>query len=772
MSSPEVISQVQELTTPPQGEGDVSYGVVVPANKGSYEPRWCSGINEFKSLYTPNGVFENNSASAMYGIKKYCEAGDVQLLVVRPDTGALLSGLKVINKTPAIKFNNIGLTGVGINIGDCITYNKTSYICKKSTTVPENIDNVWISTNFISIVPSGEVDDSVIDFTKVSGLKQGSTLKFTGDPKTANITGATTYPAYIAVLPHPTLEENDVIFGWYTNDGNTWNFGYGKYSGNQIVVDTAIDIENNLYTLSKDIVSGTANFWTLSENTLKSTFDYLVDIELQTNIESYEDLENSGLFPKLPSVGTAFSPGQTLWYADTPYICTIATTVPDSISSAWINYYFTSVGHLNSANYESWSQGIANIADYVQGDDELLTFYSENGGAWGNNLAIRLVNYEDDPDTIEVPGCFQITFYNLGIEIEKYIVTRLPNILDANGNSMYIEDVINKRSQDIRVKDNIALPDTILPSTQLTVVKFAGGVNGTNPTDSQMITALNKMADESKYPLFIIGDGGYTTINYAKAVQQFADARRGTKASICVPQVAAVASTMSLAYNNIAQYMIDLNVSDEKVRVEEYWSREFDPDTGRTVLIPPDGLYARNEVLTKRNEGLYYPNAGWSNGIVNTDLVNKWSKPYRDLLDKIKVNYCKYDKSRGSCIFSEQTTLGRPSYLQQDHIMKVLLDIIPKHESLLESYLLRLAEDGIFNKITYDLNASMDIVVSGHGASWYEVTCNNVNNSQAKLDAQEVTVWVEFQPINAIKKITIIYGLTNQSVRLVDIRES
>jgi hypothetical protein len=187
-------------------------------------------------------------------------------------------------------------------------------------------------------------------------------------------------------------------------------------------------------------------------------------------------------------------------------------------------------------------------------------------------------------------------------------------------------------------------------------------------------------------------------------------------------------------------------------------------------LIPPDGLYARNEARTKNNEGLYYPNAGWTNGVIDTDLVNKWSKAQRDTLDKIKCNYAKYDKSRGSCIFSEQTSLGRPSYLQQDHIVKVLLDIIPKHESLLENYLLRLAEDGVFNQITYDLNASMDLVVNGHGASWYQVTCNNVNNSQANLDAQEVNVWVEFQPINAIKTITITYGLTNQSVRLVDIQ--
>lgn len=771
MGSPEVVSRVKELTTPPQGEGDVSYALVVHSNKGSYEPTWYTGINDYKAKCTPNGVFENSASSGMYAIKKYCEAGDVQLLVVRPKTGALMSGLKVFNRVPNIAFNNIGVTGTAINIGDAITYKKQSYVCRKATVVPQTIQANWLTENFIELNPSGSTSEAIINFSTTLGFHEGTTLKFTGDPNTATFAGATTYPAYMIATPHVPVQENDIVFGWFNNDGTEWKFGYALYNGNTFVVDTEVKPEaDGSYILPKDIVSGGSAFWTFSEQGLVNNYEYLTNIQLLTNTESYDDLKNSGLFPTLPAVGTSFAVGQTLWYGDIPYVCKIATTVPQDVTSAWINYYFTSVGHLTSANYEAWSQGVTDIEEYTQEDDELLTFYASNGGKWGDGLAISVLNYADDPDEIEVEGCFKVTFFENGSEIESYIVSRKLGLLDANGNSMYIEDVINTRSDDFRVKDNTLLPDDLLPDTQLNAVIFGGGANGAYPTDSDMITALNKMQDESVYPYLILGDGGYTTVNFAKAIQSVVNQRKGTKGSICVPQVASVASSMSKAYSNISEYMVSLNMSDEKMRVEEYWSREFDPDTGRTVLIPPDGLYARNEVLTKRNEGLYYPNAGWTNGAIDTDLVNKWDKGYRDLLDKIKVNYCKYDKSKGSCIFSEQTTLGRPSYLQQDHIMKVLLDIIPKHEALLENYLLRLSEDGVFNQITFDLNQSMDLVVSGHGASWYEVTCGKVNNSQATLDAQEVNVWVEFQPINSIKKITITYGLTNQSVRLVDVQ--
>ena len=136
------------------------------------------------------------------------------------------------------------------------------------------------------------------------------------------------------------------------------------------------------------------------------------------------------------------------------------------------------------------------------------------------------------------------------------------------------------------------------------------------------------------YILFAVGDGGYATENYAKAIQAFVDARKGTKGVVCVPHSSVKAATMAQAYSNIEQYNVNLAISDSKMRIEEYWGMEFDADTGKQVAIPPDGMYIRNEALTKRNEGLYFPNAGWQNGAVNVDLINKWSKGYRDLLEK------------------------------------------------------------------------------------------------------------------------------------------
>ena len=770
MGSPEVISQIQELTTPPQGEGDISYGLVVHSNRGSYEPKWYTGINNFKSERTPNGVFEVKSSSAMYGVKKYCEAGDVQLLVVRPNTGALMSGLDIFSTDPTITFKSFGATGTKINIGDCITHSGASYICKSATTVPETIGSAFLTGNFYHVTPASEPETTTvaIDFDNRTCIKKGTKFVFTGSPNSATVSGAVSYPAYIAILPHSELVSGDRIFGWCNPSGTAWKFGYFIYDGTSFTLETEVSPVNNEYELSKDIINGNSTAWVSSDSNLSINYAPYSSIKEKLNVESYANLKaNTSIFGNLPSVGSIVSVGNAFWYADAPYICIKEAVVPSEVTLSWVNYYLTSVGIVNSSNYIGWSEGVNLESEIEQPSEAVMTVYTSNGGEWGNNISFTLTNYVDDPDDIEVEGAFRMEFFERGISIGSFIVTRKQGILDANGNSMYVEDVINKRMVDVRVKDNLLIPEEVLPITQLSPVYLKGGANGLYPNDADMIKALEKIQDEAKYPLFAVGDGGYSTKAFAKALASFVNQRKGTKAVITVPQTACVSGD---PISDINEYIVDLNISDDKVRIETYWGTEFDADTGRDVMIPPDCLYIRNEALTKRSEGLYVPNAGWEHGAIDVDLVNKWDKGQRDLLDKIRCNYAKYDRNMGSCIFSEQTTLARPSYRQQDHIVKVLLDIIPKHEKALEKYIEKLAEDGIFNKINYDLNESMKLVQSGHGCDWFEVTCSRVNNSQATLDAQEVNVWVEFRPINAIKTIKVLYGLTNGGVRLADIQ--
>ena len=55
------------------------------------------------------------------------------------------------------------------------------------------------------------------------------------DPNNAVVTTSEeiTFPAYYAVLPNSTLEDNNVIFGWYANSADEgWKFGYALYQAN------------------------------------------------------------------------------------------------------------------------------------------------------------------------------------------------------------------------------------------------------------------------------------------------------------------------------------------------------------------------------------------------------------------------------------------------------------------------------------------------------------------------------------------------------------
>ena len=87
-----------------------------------------------------------------------------------------------------------------------------------------------------------------------------------------------------------------------------------------------------------------------------------------------------------------------------------------------------------------------NVGDLIQRDAFLI--YAANPGKWGNDLAISIRPHPlyDDAFTIDV--------YEKGVKEETFDVSR-KHRLNGMGRQMYLEQVINKGSALIRVKDNL-----------------------------------------------------------------------------------------------------------------------------------------------------------------------------------------------------------------------------------------------------------------------------------------------------------------------------
>jgi len=90
------------------------------------------------------------------------------------------------------------------------------------------------------------------------------------------------------------------------------------------------------------------------------------------------------------------------------------------------------------------------LQDKMEDRDAFLVA-SANQGKWGNKISIGIAPAKDD---IEL-GAFLVLVYYDGVQVETWKVSR-KQVINGNGDQLYLEDVINGKSKYILVKNNVA----------------------------------------------------------------------------------------------------------------------------------------------------------------------------------------------------------------------------------------------------------------------------------------------------------------------------
>jgi hypothetical protein len=153
--------------------------------------------------------------------------------------------------------------------------------------------------------------------------------------------------------------------------------------------------------------------------------------------------------------------------------------------------------------------GIPDIEGYTFGTDQQLLFAGISYGENDNKLGIRIVDIDavNYTFTVEVYLSEDGTTYS---RVESHQVSRIKEKLNGFGESMYIVDIIKKNSVYITVVDNVAVAENIMPKAQATTLAMEKGDSGTEPANSDIVTALENLSDLVTLNVFTFPDCGYT----------------------------------------------------------------------------------------------------------------------------------------------------------------------------------------------------------------------------------------------------------------------
>ena len=413
--------------------------------------------------------------------------------------------------------------------------------------------------------------------------------------------------------------------------------------------------------------------------------------------------------------------------------------------------------------------GVAIPSAYVFGTDQLFAIFGKDPGVWNDDLAVTVTTTDvtNKIFKIEVYSKDEDGVYQL---VESFDVSRKRQT-DGYGTQLYLENVINGASGYIKVKDNTAELDTVMPKDSTLVppdvsaLYFDKGADGTAAAAAEFIAGWGKFSNKAEYAVNILINGGKTDVTVQQEMRDIAEDRVDCTCILDMPY----ASINSVA-NMVTFRTVTQNFNTSFAAIYGPWIKIFDDYNGQIVSIPPSGdiaaVYATTDYIYGAAHGAP---AGYNRGILGralqlsfgSDLTKKALTPDEmDTLDDNNINSLLNDPGWGILVFGEETQQSKRSALSNVHVRRLLNQIAVSTTRAAKSYLYEPLLDRTYFRVRMAMEQYM-AELEGLGAfdnvndRGWKVVCDATNNTASDRDQNQMNVWLFIKPVKVAKYIEI-----------------
>lgn len=394
-------------------------------------------------------------------------------------------------------------------------------------------------------------------------------------------------------------------------------------------------------------------------------------------------------------------------------------------------------------------------ADMPDLDNVLGYFCAANPGAWNNNLSIRIrpsnakgidLSREDQYDPTQFIVDVFLNYRSGANPVESFTVSRKYE-LNGAGEQMYIENVINKRSQYIRFKNNEKCGAVKIKAP---VFEFLdGGSDGTRPTDKMISEAYELFIDPESVDVNILMNSGYTTPLVHRQMDYIATTRGDCIAVLDLPDVDHMP-------NMATDYMRNrLNMSSSYSAMYAPFVKIRDTHNAKDLFVPPSGFVAAAYAYTDSNRAVWFAPAGLNRGQVKVlGIRKKYNQGMRDAMDRIKVNVVRsFTNGRGYVIMGQDTTQTTDSAFSNVNVRR-LINFIKKSISTAAIIKNFQPNDSItMLELETIAESFLQPIKAGRGLYAYDAVCDKRNNTPATIANGDIVLDVYADPVIPAKRI-------------------
>ena len=349
--------------------------------------------------------------------------------------------------------------------------------------------------------------------------------------------------------------------------------------------------------------------------------------------------------------------------------------------------------------------------------------------------------------------------------LEKYYA--LSKASDAKsdiGGTNFYKDIINDRSSYVRWTDHddagTNWGDAASGTTFTSVIvpknySLAGGSDGDTPTDGERSTAYDVFTNKEDVSISLIIAGQSVATGINRLIGDVAEVRKDV--IVCFsPLRANVVNNSGSEVTSITTFAGTVTRSTYGF-MDSGWKYQYDKYNDTYVYVPLNadiaGLMARNDQLREP----WLSPAGFVNGQIQNliRLAFNPTQSQRDSLYKTSVNPVLTQVGKGTVLFGDKTFTTRNTSTNRVNVRRLFIELQRTIGNAADNVLFdrndTITRTNFLNLISPFLRS----VQARRGISAFRVVCDETNNPESVVNANEFICDIFVQPIRSVNFIQL-----------------
>lgn len=392
-------------------------------------------------------------------------------------------------------------------------------------------------------------------------------------------------------------------------------------------------------------------------------------------------------------------------------------------------------------------------------DDAKLKFFAKFPGQDGNKIDIAIANVSDFNNGKEViegislDSNFEFAPFGKQFAVvviyknevkETYIVSLDENEKDDNNNSLYIENVINKKSSYVLVSVNEANPEnTVASMLHNKIAKLSNGQDST-PGIDDIEAAYEIFDNKEEVDIDIVIANELSP----KTALNLAIKRADCIAFVGCPKSASVGLKATLATAENIKFRTSLNANTSFGVLSSNYKYQYSNEMQKYIWVNLAGDIAGLRAQTSYNRDAWWASAGLERGQIKNaaKLAYSPTNAQRDLLYKNNINPVVNFPNLGILNWGQKTLLNKESSFNRVNV-RSLFNVLERALAKMAKYSLFEFNDSFTrNYIVSLIKPFLAGVKAGRGIQDYLVICDETNNTPQVLANNMLVIDVYIKP--------------------------